>query len=494
MIGFVGLSHLGLVSSIATASKGFDVVAYDSDAKLCAALTRGELPIYEPELDDLLAAARTRIAFTADAHALSKCNVIYFSLDVPTDENNQSDLTPLQTLIEQIAPFAAPHCTLVILSQVSPGFTRRFASRLRPAHPAKSWHIHYQVETLIFGRAVERALHPERTMVGCEKPDEPLPAAYAELLNAFGCPIFPMRYESAELSKISINLCLVASVSVANTLAEICEAIGADWSEIVPTLKLDKRIGPHAYLTPGLGISGGNLERDLATVKNLAHEHGTDAGIVDAWLTNSEHRRNWVLRTLLICTPRSGVSGRRADRHSSPRPGTPGRGVGGEGSGRLRIYSSSIQHTDLASEHSPLTPDPSPRSTGERGDRRTVAVWGLAYKPGTRSIKNSPSLSLLHDLKDFNVTAFDPQVAAPCEQFPHLTQADSELQACDGADVLVIMTPWPQFAAVPLEQLRQRMRGRTVIDPFAVFRSEDCARHGLVHYRLGTSSSKLETA
>src|SRR6185437_1706335 len=102
---------------------------------------------------------------------------------------------------------------------------------------------YYQVETLIFGRAVERALHPERYIVGCRDPRAPLPAPLAGLLAAFDCPVLPMRYESAELTKVATNLCLVPSVSVANTLAELCESIRTDWSDMVPALKLDRRIG-----------------------------------------------------------------------------------------------------------------------------------------------------------------------------------------------------------------------------------------------------------
>jgi len=117
--------------------------------------------------------------------------------------------------------------------------------------------LFYQVETLIFGQAVERALAPERVIVGCRDPKAALPEPYSTYLKAFDCPILPMRYESAELSKISINVCLVASIGATNMMAELCEGIGADWSEIVPALRLDRRIGRHAYLAPGLGIAGG---------------------------------------------------------------------------------------------------------------------------------------------------------------------------------------------------------------------------------------------
>ena len=128
------------------------------------------------------------------------------------------------------------------------------SARCRPDLPAAFAQcrvpVYYQVETLIFGRAVERATQPERFIVGCLAPDKPLDPRFAALLGAFDCPILPMRYESAELAKISINMCLVASDTVANTLAELCERIGADWSEIVPALKLDRRIGRTAISSP----------------------------------------------------------------------------------------------------------------------------------------------------------------------------------------------------------------------------------------------------
>ena len=179
-------------------------------------------------------------------------------------------MAALDALLEFTLANTRPDAVVVVLSQVPPGYTR---ARQQPGRL-----LYYQVETLIFGRAVERAVGPERFIVGCADPAKPLPAAMSAFLQSFGCPILPMRFESAELCKIAINCCLVSSISVANTLAELCEGIGADWSEIVPALKLDRRIGAYAYLAPGLGIAGGNLERDLATVVRLADGIGSDAG------------------------------------------------------------------------------------------------------------------------------------------------------------------------------------------------------------------------
>jgi len=284
-IAFAGMTHLGLCSGVAAAAKGFTVTLFDSDPDRIAQLRDGHLPVVEPDLDALFAAHRGRIAITADADDLGDADLIYVAPDVPTDDAGKSDLDALRRLLAQVVPSIGEHAVLVILSQVPPGFTRSLAPMPTP--------LYYQVETLIFGRAIERALEPERVIVGAAEPDEPLPAALATFLDSFGCPILKMRYESAELTKISINMCLVASIGVANTMAEICEHVGADWGEIAPALKLDRRIGQHSYLAPGLGLAGGNLERDLATVIALSRTHGTDGGIVEAWVANSAHRKSW---------------------------------------------------------------------------------------------------------------------------------------------------------------------------------------------------------
>ena len=421
MIGFVGLSHLGLVSGIAAASKGFDVVGFDTDGALVAAIDRGELPVFEPGLAELFDANRGRLRFTGDAADLSACDLVVFARDVATDDRGESDLGPLRTLIDSVVPHTRTGAVLVVLSQVPPGFTRSLLQAPAAHAAGRSLEWYYQVETLIFGQAVERALHPERFIVGCPDPAGPLPPAFRRFLEAFGCPILPMRFESAELTKIAINMCLVSSVSVANTLAELCEAIGADWSEMVPALGLDRRIGPYAYLAAGLGLSGGNLERDLATVRALAQQHGTDAGVVDAWLVNSAHRRDWALRRL---------------------------------------------HSEVLA----CTADP------------VVALWGLAYKPDTHSTKNSPALALLDALGPFAVRAHDPQVVLGPREGGRVVQVDDPLEACRGADALVVATPWPAYAAIDPRAIRTALRGRVVIDPFGAL---SLAGTGLVHHRLG---------
>lgn len=418
-IGYVGMTHLGICSAVASASKGFATIGFSDDAALINRLDRGELPIMEPGLDELLRDSRAHMVFTSDPASLCQCDVIYVAPDVPTDDKGNSDLAPLDGLLELALVHAGPDAVLVVLSQVPPGFTR--------ARQRANRSLFYQVETLIFGRAVERATLPERFIVGCANTAETLPGSLATFLRAFDCPVLPMRYESAELAKIAINCCLVASVTTANTLAGICEKIGADWSEIVPTLRLDRRIGPYAYLVPGLGIAGGNLERDLATVIRLGDASGTDVGVVRAWQANSRLRRDWVLDKV---------------------------------------------HTLIASDAYDVR----------------LGLLGLAYKENTHSTKNSPALALLAALAPYSVSAFDPVVAASSEWHPSLKGASDAISAATGADALVIMTPWPEFKTLAPAEIAKRMRGRIVIDPFACLSREACRAAGLSHHTLGVGA------
>lgn len=423
MIGFAGLSHLGLVSSIAAASKGFDVVGYDERVALCSELAAGRLPVYEPHLPELLADHRSKLSFTANVSDLSRCDVVFIAVDVPTDAEDRSDLAPVSALLDQVAAAVRPGTALVILSQVNPGYTRAARARVE----AGGARLYYQVETLIFGRAVEQAARPERFMVGCADPEAPLTSALRSFLESFGCPILSMRYESAELCKISINMFLIAQVSTTNMLAEICEASGAEWREIAPALRLDRRIGNHAYLGAGLGIGGGNLQRDMATIQTIAAERGTDAALVDTWAANSQYRRDWALRTL---------------------------------------YRHVIATTD----------------------RPAIGVWGLAYKENTQSTRNSPAVHLLETLSAFDVIAYDPAAVLSDGVLPHVRRAATALEACEGRDALVVMTPWPQFTTIDARIVRRALRGSTVIDPFGVIDAGQASSHQLTHFRLGTGA------
>jgi UDPglucose 6-dehydrogenase len=424
MIGFIGLSHLGLNYSLATAAKGFEVVCYDPDTALVGRLREGIIPIEEPGFRELFSEHRARLHYTSEAGEIGKCELVFYAQDVPTNERNESDLGPLSALIESTARFLAGGAAAIVMSQVRPGYMREIEGRTKT--PAGTWH--YQVETLIFGAAVQRALEPERFIIGAHSPEAPLPEAYRAWLRAFPCPLLVMRYESAELAKIAINCFLVSTISTTNTLAELCEAIGADWGEIAAALRLDRRIGPNAYLKPGLGISGGNLERDLITVKGLAAEHGTDAGIVDTWQRNSAHAKFWALRVL-------------------------------------------------------------ERELLHRNPMARIAVWGLAYKQDTHSTRNSASIELIRTLSACEIHSYDPVAKVEGPRFPNLTVHPDPLGALEGASALVIMTAWGEFSKIAPADIRARLTGNLVVDPFATLSPGACAAVGLSQFRLGATGA-----
>lgn len=418
VIGFVGMTHLGLVSATGTCAKGFKTICFDKDADLIKQMQNGVLPVLEPDLDDTVRANGDQQEFTSEITKLAKCDVVYIATDVPTDDKGKSDLSGIERLIDEIIPCLNEKAILVVLCQVPPGFTRQ----LDMPHER----LYYQVETLIFGRALERATQPERFIIGAADPEEPMPGSYRLLLEAFECPILHMRYESAELAKISINMCLVASITVANTLAELCESIGAAWHEIVPALKLDKRIGEYAYLAPGLGIAGGNLERDLATVIRYADQYDTDAGVVKAFVANSIHRKQWA----------------------------------------SRVYNEKII---------PYVENPK------------LAIWGLAYKENTHSVKNSPSLATIGEIKIDSINVHDPEVNASNTGFDHLVQKDTAMEAVTGADVLMILTPWPEYGDYSIEDILEAMSGNIIVDPYAVLDRIAVEKTNCRYFTLGHS-------
>ncbi len=419
IIGFAGLSHLGIVYSAAAIARGFSVVAFDPQPELAKDLVAGRFPIQEPGLEEVVRQNQALIRYTADAEALGLCSLIFISLDVPTDDNNNSNLEPLEVLIKEIGTHASSDATLVIMSQVPPGFCRNLLSKLPP-----NVALFYQVETLVFGNAIDRAVHPERYIVGCADPDMSLPDLYDHFLDAFECPVLRMGYESAELCKIAINCFLVSSVSTANTLAEICEKIGADWNEIVPALRSDRRIGSYAYLNPGLGIAGGNLERDLVTVQKLAAEYGSDARIITAWQQNSAYAKDWVLRRLY----------------------------------RLGLL---------------------------QGAGSSFAVWGLAYKPDTNSTKNSPALSLFRALPQCRWRAYDPAARIDAGSFSGVRLYNSPLEAIDNVCALIVMTPWKEFGQISGTDIRSRLGNGPVVDPYRILEGEALRHLGLGYHCIG---------
>jgi len=419
-VGVVGLSHLGIVTGTGLASLGFPVVAVDSDAEVVKALAAARPPVHEPGLPELL--ARSGAAFTTDYAGLERCGVVLLAADTVTDDRDCSELSSLEAHVDKILPWLAADTVLVLMSQVPVGYTRDLAERLRARRPDFRGPVYYWVETLVIGDAVARFRAPERIILGGAEAEWEPDARLRAVLDAFACPKLRMSYESAELTKAAINLYLSTSLTFANALADLCEASGASMRSILPALRSDARIGPRAYIRPGLGIGGGNLERDLVNLGELAARLHVDGSLLELILKSSRARYGWLTRAV--------------ERHLL--------------AGRSR-----------------------PR----------IALWGVAYKKNTASTRNAPSLRLLADLRGrADVSAYDPAARVP----PDLASvAASALEATHGADGLVVLTDWDEFAAQDLRAVRAALRAPVVVDGVGVLDPAAVAAAGMRYVGIG---------
>ena len=336
-IGYLGMSHLGLNYLAATATKKYNVYGFDLNNKKINRLQKCKIDLTEPNLKEAIFKNRNRILFSNNLKKIKDLDLLFVSIDLKTNKNGKAELAELNNLIKIAIKHINKRASLIILSQVKPGYTRRIKF--------DNNRLFYQVETLVFGNSFKRALKPERIIVGSK--NKKISNNYQKYLSSFDCPIINMSYENAELTKISINLFLASSVTVTNLLARTCKKINANWSDIVPALKLDKRIGKYAYLSQGLGISGGNLERDLFTIKNIIKKKDPQGlNLINAFIKNSIFMKNWIKETV-----------------------------------KKKIKK-----------------------------KTKLGIIGLSYKEGTDSLKNAPSLDLINFYKPNEIFVYDPVV------------------------------------------------------------------------------------
>ena len=351
-VGFSGLSHLGICYLIATALKGYNVVGFDEDSEVIKNLNNKIFPIYEPHLKNALQKVKKKIVFTDNIYDLKNCNIVFMSKDVPTLSSGKSDLDSVKRLINKTLKILEKNTVVVILSQVLPGFTEKL-----------NWNkklLYYQVETLIFGKGLSRAQKPDRLIVGSNNLE--ITKIYKEFLKSFKCEIIQMNYVSAELSKISINIFLILSISYANSMSEVAEKIGADWGKITKVLKSDNRIGHNSYLTPGFGIGGSNLKRDILNLITIIKPDTKNFFFYKTLLDLSKKRIEWLTKIL--------------NKHIKKN---------------LKI-----------------------------------SILGVTYKENTNSIKNSPAIQLIIKFINTKFYYYDPVVKNLNQKFKNVHYAKSK--------------------------------------------------------------------
>ena len=416
-IAFVGMSHLGLNYAVATASKKFKVICYDENISTIKLLKNKISPIFEKDLEKNIKLNFSNLKFTNNISDLKNCDNVYISEDVNTKISGKSDLTSTKGLINKTIKHLNKNSNLIILCQVPPGFCRSI-----------NWNknqLFYQVETLIFGKALERALYPERLIIGVENKKNKIKQSYLKLLKSFNCPLIIMNYESAELAKISINMYLISTVTTTNVISEVCEKIGANWSDISIALKLDRRIGKYSYLEPGLGISGGNLERDLYTLKKLQDKNNLNNKFILELKKKSTSRKLWILNII--------------------------------------------------------------RKLKKKYKIKNIAILGLAYKIGTHSTKNSPGVELIKRLKNYKIKAFDP-VVKKVDNIKNLKICKSCHETIKGCDILIITTPWKEFKRINSIFLKKNIKNNIVIDPYNLLDKDELLKNEINQVSMGVKN------
>lgn len=421
----VGLWHLGTVTAACLASAGHDVVGLDFDPDTVTRLRGGRAPLFEPGLDDLLAAglAAGRLRFTGEAaEAVRDAELVWVAFDTPVDEDDRADVEFVVERTARLFPHLRDGALVLVSSQVPVGTVGRMERAFDVCASGRRVSFACSPENLRLGNAVAAFTSPGRVVVGLRSAADR--QSLAALFAPFTERIEWMSVESAEMTKHAVNAFLATSVAFINELASLCEQVGADAAEVERGLKSEPRIGPGAYLSPGGAFAGGTLARDVVFLSQMGQSYGLPASLFNGVKASNDAHRQW--------------AGRR------------------------------LAHV--------------------LGDVRdvAVAVWGLTYKPGTDTLRRSASLELCRWLVERGamVRAHDPAVTALPAEFAAIRLADP-LSAVTGASALVVSTPWPVYQEVDASAVASSMARGVVLDANGFLRATLGAHSGLEYYTVG---------
>jgi UDPglucose 6-dehydrogenase len=401
-----GLWHLGTVTAACLASAGHEVVGLDPDSAVVNRLNDGTPPLFEPGLEDLVKQGLEagRLRFTVDAaDAVGNADVVWLTADTPVDDDDRADVESVVRRAVALFPHMRDQSLLLTSSQVPVGTTRRFETMFTASAAGRRVGFAYSPENLRLGKAIEVFRHPDRVVVGVRSAQDR--TTIERLLAPFTDRIEWMSVESAEMTKHALNAFLATSVTFINEIAALCEQVGADASEVERGLKSESRIGPKAYLSPGGAFAGGTLARDVMFLSELGRARGVPTHLLASVKTSNDAHREWAQRRL------SEVLG----------------GV----------------------------------------DGKTVAVWGLTYKPGTDTLRRSSAIELCQWLgrHGARVRAHDPAIRQLPDDVARTTfLAADPLAAAEAASALVVATPWPEYRTIDGRAVADRMAGTVVID------------------------------
>ena len=417
-IGVIGVGWVGLVTAACFAELGRRVVAMDIDAQKIRGLGRGQVPIHEPGLGDLLERNGDRLAFTTEMEdVLESARLLFCCVDTPPTYSGDADLSQIQTVVSQLSEDGGH--ALVMKSTVPSGTGRA----IRRGAPKLAYVA--CPEFLREGSAVEDFLHPDRVVIGADTGDEWAADAVEEVYRPLGGDIVRTDVASAEMTKLASNAFLATKISFINEIANVCEEVGADVTEVARGMGLDKRIGP-SFLRAGVGYGGSCFPKDTQALKQLAGNTGYHFQLLTAVIEVNELQKRRVIAKL--------------EKHLGPLAG------------------------------------------------KKVALLGLAFKPHTDDMREASSLVLASRLKGegAEVRAYDPVAERRAgELLPTVEMCASAEEALEGADAAVLVTEWPQFADLDWVSLRERMAKPLVVDGRNFLDAERLRQAGFAYEGIG---------
>jgi UDPglucose 6-dehydrogenase len=430
-VAMIGTGYVGLVSGACFADFGHEVTCVDKDARKIAALTRGEVPIYEPGLNELIAAnARAgRLKFTNNlAGAVNAADAVFIAVGTPSRRGDgHADLTFVYDAAREIAAAVDGFTVVITKSTVPVGTGDEVERIIREARADADVAVVANPEFLREGAAIRDFKHPDRIVVGSEdaRAREVITELYRPLyLNR--SPILFTDRRTAELIKYAANAFLATKITFINEIADLAEKVGADVQEVARGIGLDNRIGAK-FLHAGPGFGGSCFPKDAVALLKTGQDHEAPLRIVEAVVAVNDARKRAMARKVSAA-------------------------LGGELRGK------------------------------------TVAVLGLTFKPNTDDMREAPSIPLITALQDMGakVRAYDPtgmEQAKPL--LDNVVFCDDAYSCAEGASALVIVTEWEQFRALDFARLKTVMERPVLIDLRNIYRPEEVARHGFVYESVG---------
>ena len=429
-IAIIGSGYVGLVSGACFADFGHFVTCVDNDPAKIEMLRRGEMPIYEPGLADLVASnvRSGRLAFSPDlASAVSRAEVVLIAVGTPSRRGaGHADLSYVYGAAREIAAAVAGPTVVVTKSTVPVGTGDEVERTLREARPDIAWSVVSNPEFLREGAAIEDFKRPDRIVLGTE--DGRARTVMQELYRPLylnRAPILWTSRRTAELTKYAANAFLATKITFINEIAELCERVGADVQEVARGIGLDNRIGSK-FLHAGPGYGGSCFPKDTLALIKTGQDHGASQRIVETVVAvNDQRKRSMAKKVIAAC------------------------------GGALR--------------------------------GKTVAVLGLTFKPNTDDMRDAPSLALISALQDggARVRAYDPEgMEAARRLIEDIEFATDPYSCAEGADALVIVTEW-EFRALDLGRVAMILKAPVLVDLRNIYPPEEVARHGFVHVAIG---------